>query len=66
MTQRCVVCDAEIPTPGTRCTNRCCLSCHSRYCSDGGNTSPGHGLNVAVAKRLYASRAKSEKKVVEL
>lgn len=28
---------------GTVCTNSRCGRCHQKYCTPGGNTSPGHG-----------------------
>jgi len=45
----CVVCDRSYPR-GTGCTNRCCGSCHTRFCTRGGQVSPGHGLDLAKAR----------------
>lgn len=56
--RRCVVCNKSIARVA-HCTNSCCLMCHDRFCSLGGNDSPGHGINVAQARaelaRVYES-----------
>lgn len=39
----CEVCGTPGLTPGSRCTNNRCLSCHRLYCTGGGATGPGHG-----------------------
>ena len=40
----------------SRCTNGRCMSCHRRFCTPGGGTSPGHGYGnptpEAVAKEI--------------
>lgn len=53
----CVVCYTEIARGDMNaCTNRCCGECHRRYCSPGGSTSPGHGLNLAMARKAHANQ----------
>ena len=52
----CVVCGKTYP-PGTGCTNRCCESCHRRFCTKGGITYQGHGLDVAKARAEVAKKA---------
>lgn len=58
---KCKVCDTDIPTPGTRCTNGVCLDCHRRYCSPGGATYPGHVLTLAQAKDDWWERQLKER-----
>jgi hypothetical protein len=50
----CVVCDKPTPTALTRCTNGACIECHRRFCSPGGSTSPGHGINIGDARAIVA------------
>ena len=54
----CVVCDAPIPRLADRCTNQCCLRCHGKYCTQGGSTEPGHGINLQKARAALAKHAK--------
>ncbi len=46
--RRCEVCDKDISKDPKRCTNGRCGDCHSRYCTPGGNDSPGHGRGTVV------------------
>lgn len=39
----CEVCDVDISRDHNRCTNGRCGKCHGKYCTPGGQTSPGHG-----------------------
>lgn len=39
----CEVCDADRRKGGGGCTNGRCTDCHRKYCTPGGETSPGHG-----------------------
>jgi hypothetical protein len=45
-TRQCKICGAETNKWMGGCTNRRCADCHRRYCTPGGNTSPGHGKNT--------------------
>ena len=45
----CRACDKPYPV-GTGCTNRLCESCHRRFCTPGGTTSPGHGIDIDKAR----------------
>lgn len=56
----CVVCGAESHHATGGCTNACCAACHGRYCTPGGATTPGHGINVERARQLHAMRGKLE------
>jgi len=47
---RCVVCARDISRDWSRCTNGCCAQCHARFCTPGGQTSPGHGINIKAAR----------------
>lgn len=40
---RCEVCGMLLYTAKGHCTNSRCHLCHSRHCTDGGITYPGHG-----------------------
>ena len=46
----CVVCDKPINRDPHRCTNSCCGECHTEFCTPGGNTEPGHGINIVKAR----------------
>lgn len=48
--RRCVVCGVDIRSDPNRCTNSCCGKCHRDYCTPGGQTSPGHGLDIVEAQ----------------
>ena len=37
-----------------RCTNVVCLSCHGRFCTPGGITTPGHSINLPEARDALA------------
>lgn len=39
----CEVCGTDIARDRSRCTNRRCGQCHTKHCTPGGETSPGHG-----------------------
>jgi len=54
--RRCVVCDKPTPKMADRCTNQCCIVCHTKHCTRGGATAPGHGINIPAARR-YQWRA---------
>lgn len=40
---RCEVCRKPLAGDRNRCTNGRCGDCHVKWCTPGGNTSPGHG-----------------------
>lgn len=46
---RCELCGRDTSVDSGRCTNNRCSECHRRYCTPGGNTSPGHGRGTASA-----------------
>ena len=48
----CNVC--SIPLTSSRCTNGRCPSCHGKFCTAGGCTSPGHGLNMDAVRAAAA------------
>lgn len=60
MNNICVVCGTSITKDPGRCTNRCCASCHRRFCTEGGVTSPGHGINIEEARRVLAHAKRSK------
>lgn len=37
------------------CTNGLCAACHARFCTPGGVTSPGHGINVERARMTLST-----------
>lgn len=52
----CVVCEIDVRKhgPGYRCTNGCCPECHRQFCTPGGITEPGHGINIERARAFIA------------
>jgi hypothetical protein len=56
VTSHCVVCNKSTGRDAGRCTNRCCGSCHARYCTPGGTTTPGHNLNLKRAQADHDAR----------
>lgn len=38
----CEVCGVDISKDSGRCTNVRCGMCHTKWCTAGGNTTPGH------------------------
>lgn len=48
---KCEICDKPIPKQTERCTNRRCLGCHRKWCTAGGETSPGHGRGYPPEKK---------------
>jgi hypothetical protein len=65
---RCTVCQCDIRRDAGRCTNRCCSSCHANFCTGGGNTTPGHGLDVKAARsrlRAYARGEPAKARVIQ-
>lgn len=52
----CQICNRPTETH-TRCTNRLCLDCHDRFCSPGGASSLGHGVNIERARKTLASES---------
>ena len=52
---KCVACDRTASQSAGRCTNGCCNTCHVRFCTSGGQTSPGHYLDLAAARREVAA-----------
>jgi hypothetical protein len=50
--KKCVVCGTDTRRDFGRCANGCCSRCHARYCAPGGETSPGHGLNLERAQLI--------------
>lgn len=51
----CEVCGASLKGDAGRCTNGRCSNCHRKYCTPGGETSPGHGRGT-VAMSVGGSR----------
>jgi hypothetical protein len=47
----CRVCEANIRRDAHRCTNGLCGTCHRRFCSAGGVTTTGHGVDVQRARQ---------------
>ena len=43
-----------------RCTNRCCSSCHNKYCTPGGSTYPGHNLNLEAARADFYAKEQTK------
>ena len=58
--RRCVVCRVDISRDAGRCTNGCCSACHANFCTGGGDTTPGHHLNIADAKRRLAAYCRGD------
>lgn len=56
----CVVCRTLTTLRQGRCTNGCCANCHAQFCTPGGITSPGHGLDIKAAKVKLAAFRKGE------
>ncbi len=47
----CNVCGGSLRITGSRCSNRCCRYCHSRYCR-----TPDHRLDVDRAREQHRAR----------
>ena len=55
--RECLVCGRSTAHDPNRCTNGCCGDCHREFCTTGGATSPGHGINFRAARETIARRA---------
>ena len=49
----CLICGTETWRP---CTNGLCAECHDKYCTPGGNTSPGHNLTADGWRLVNSSK----------